>query len=264
MENPSGTEKRPPEPRWYRPPGLEMGRGLAIFSLVFTVFVAAQMVSLIERVLALTPALRAQGFSLGLLDSDAFRERWLELSANGDVLARVSLWSGGVGLVVLLVATYLWKRERTKAFLALTPPHWRPFLAWTGLFVLLFTVLELVAILLPDMDSSFMRKVLASVTDYPLLVLGVGVMPAIFEEFLLRGLLYGSLRHLLDKHVAIALVAGLFTLIHQQYEWYVQLFYVLPQGVFLGYARANTGSIWTGVFLHLANNCLSILLPQQP
>ena len=54
-----------------------------------------------------------------------------------------------------------------------------------------------------------MEKVLASVTNYPMLVLGLGIMPAIFEEFLLRGLLYGSLRHLMDKHVAVAIVAGI-------------------------------------------------------
>lgn len=238
-----------------------MGRGLAIFTLVFMVFLAAQMIGLIERVLALTPELRAQPFSMALLDSDAFQARWTELASNGDVIARVSLWSDAVALVLLFLCVWPWKRARTKAFLAFSLPHWRPFLAWTGLFVVVFAVLEAVSRLLPDMDSAFMEKVLGSVTNYPLLVIGACVMPALFEEFLVRGLLYGSLRHLLDKHVSIALTAGLFTLIHPQYEWYVQLAYVLPLSVFLGYARANTGSIWTGVFLHLLNNCLSIALP---
>jgi membrane protease YdiL (CAAX protease family) len=86
-------------------------------------------------------------------------------------------------------------------------------------------------------------------------------MPALFEEFLLRGLLYGSLRHVLDHHKAIAIVAGLFTLLHPQYDWYVLLLIVLPMGVMLGYARANSGSIWVPVFLHMLNNTLSILLP---
>lgn len=263
MESPSGWEKPAPEPpRLFRPPGLEMGRGLAIFSLVFTLFAAAQMVVLIQRVLALTPELGSGGFSLDLLDTEPFRDRWNELAANGDVLAQVSLWSGLIGLLALFLATWLWKRQRTKAFLALGLPHWRPFLAWLGFFVLVFAALEGIALLLPDLDSGFMEKVLGSYTDPVFFLLGVAVLPALFEEFLLRGLLYGSLRHLLDKHVSIALVAGLFTLIHPQYEWYLQLLYVLPMGVFLGYARANTGSIWTSVVLHLLNNVLSIVLPQ--
>ncbi|MBS1546956.1 MAG: CPBP family intramembrane metalloprotease, partial [Bacteroidetes bacterium] len=65
-----------------------------------------------------------------------------------------------------------------------------------------------------------------------------------------------------DKHVSVAIVAGVFTVVHQQYDWYILLLYVLPMGVFLGYARANTGSIWTGVFLHMVNNVLSMVLPQ--
>ena len=36
---------------------------------------------------------------------------------------------------------------------------------------------------------------------------------------------------------------------------------VLPLGVFLGYARANSGSIWTCVFLHLLNNAAGLVLP---
>ncbi|MFT3885418.1 MAG: type II CAAX endopeptidase family protein [Flavobacteriales bacterium] len=262
MEPSSEPEKQSPEPSYIRPPGLEFGRGLAIFSLVFMAFFGAQIVFFIERVMRLTPDLRVQGFSFRLLESERFRERWLELSSNGDALSLVSLLSGAIGIVLLFILVRSWKKGRTAQFLAMRLPDPKAALAWTGLFLLVFTVLETIAYFFPAMDSEFMKKVLASVTNYPMLVLGVCVLPALFEEFLLRGLLYGSLRHLLDKHVAIALVAGLFTLIHQQYEWYVQLFYVLPQGVFLGYARANTGSIWTSVFLHLLNNVLSIVLPQ--
>ena len=133
---------------------------------------------------------------------------------------------------------------------------------WTVVFVALFAVLEVIEQLFPDPENAFMTKVLNSSTNTALLLLGVGVMPALFEEFLLRGLLYGSLRHLLDHHVTIALVAGLFTLLHPQYEWYIQLLVVLPMGIVLGYARANSGSIWVPVLLHMLNNCASILLPQ--
>lgn len=261
MEEQSGPEKPRIEPTLLRPPGLEMSRGLLYFAFIFMSFMFMQMVVLIWRVFALSPELAERGFSMGLLDTPAFQERWVIFAANGDVLALVSLLSGGVGLALLLLITYRWKQARTGFFLALGLPRLRPFLIYTGLFIVLFAALEAVSMFLPEMNSEFMRNVLSSVTNYPLLILGLGIMPAIFEEFLLRGLLYGSLRHLMDKHVSIAIVAGVFTLVHQQYDWQILLFYVLPLGVFLGYARANTGSIWTSVFLHMANNLASMVLP---
>ncbi len=87
-------------------------------------------------------------------------------------------------------------------------------------------------------------------------------MPALFEEFLLRGLLYGSLRHLLDKHVSVAIVAGLFTLIHPQYEWYVQLFYVLRSASSSATRAPTPAPSGWACSLHMVNNCLSIVLPQ--
>ncbi|MBS1568691.1 MAG: CPBP family intramembrane metalloprotease [Bacteroidetes bacterium] len=262
MEGSSAPEQPRFEPGFLRPPGLEMARGLLYFALVFMVFMFAQMSFLVWRVYAMSPELAKQGFSLDLLDTQPFQDRWVKLASNGDVLSLVSLLSGGSSLALLLVLASRWKHKRMASFLALRLPSPKAFLTWLGFFILLFAALEAIWMLFPEMDSEFMKNVLATAHNWPLLILGLGVMPALFEEFLLRGLLYGSLRHLLDKHVSVAIVAGVFTLVHQQYDWYILLLYVLPLGVFLGYARANTGSIWTGVFLHMLNNLLSMVLPQ--
>lgn len=261
MDNLSAPAKPSPEAP-FRHPLLEFGRGMATFSLVFAVFTMVQMVVLIQQVLSRTPALQGQGFSMAILENEAFLEGSRALTENGDTVALISLLAGAIGTLVLWLLVRAWKKGHAAAFLGLTKPRPKSLLMWTGLFIAFYLVLELVLYLLPDMESAFMRKMLSSVTNYPLLFLGVAIMPAIFEELLLRGLLYGSLRYLMDKHAAIALTAGLFALVHPQYEWYVQLLYVLPMGVFLGYARANSGSIWTGVLLHLLNNCASIVIPQ--
>lgn len=261
MEDPSVPVKPQPEHRPFLPPGLEMARGLLYFALVFMVFMFVQLAALIWQVMARSPELAAEGFSLALLDTDAFQSRWIELASNGDVLAWVSLAADGLALLLLFWLVGRWKRGRAGFFLALGFPKLRTVLVWTGFFLVLFAALEALSRVLPDMDSQFMRDVLASATNYPLLFIGLALMPALFEEFLLRGLLYGSLRHVMDKHVAVAIVAGVFTMVHTQYDWQVLLLYVLPLGVFLGYARANTGSIWVPVFLHLLNNVASMVLP---
>jgi len=235
--------------------------GIALFTFCFSAFYATQVACFIQQVMASTPELAGVSFSSGLLSDDRFESRWIELSTNGDVLGMVSLCSGLLGVVLVVSMTYWWKRGRFITFMAIKPAPAREFLKWTVVFLGVFAVLEFIEHLLPDQEIAFMSKVLGSTTNRLLLLIGVGVMPALFEEFLLRGLLYGSLRHVLDHHKAIAIVAGLFTLLHPQYEWYVLLLIVLPMGVMLGYARANSGSIWVPVFLHMLNNCLSILLP---
>lgn len=260
MESPQEAEKQLPETAYVRPPGLEMGNGLAIFVLVFLTFISAQIGAMVVRVKMVTPDLAGMP-SGDLLESDRFAERWKDLSSNGDSIAWIELVSGSVGLVVLLLMCWWWKRQRVVQFLGLRPPAFRPFLAWCGLFVGVFVALEAIAYFLPEMESEFMTNVLSSITDYPFFILGSCLVPALFEELLFRGVLLGSLRHLLDKNTAVAITAGLFTFTHMQYEWYLLLFNVLPLAVFLGYARTNTGSIWTGVFLHFVNNAASVLLP---
>ena len=81
-----------------------------------------------------------------------------------------------------------------------------------------------------------------------------------FEEFLLRGLLFGSLRHIVDEHASVAITAGVFALMHLQYSLPIMML-ILPMGVVLGYARSRSGSIWAPVLMHVVNNCITVLWP---
>jgi membrane protease YdiL (CAAX protease family) len=105
-----------------------------------------------------------------------------------------------------------------------------------------------------------MQQVIGSTTNMLWLMIGVGIVAPLFEEFLLRGLLFGSIRHMADEHASVALTAGVFALMHMQYDVAVMLL-ILPMGVVLGYARARSGSIWVPVLLHMLNNLVTVLLP---
>lgn len=260
MEPSSAPETPQPEPGTRRPAALELANGAALFTFAFLLFFLAQIVIMGLTIRSGTPELQEMAWG-DMLAHDRFADRWTELSTNGDMIARVSLGSGAVALLGLLGMVFWWKRGETVRFLGLRPPAGMPLLAWCGLFVVAFAVLEGVAHLLPVGDSTFMEKVNASITGLPFFLIGAALMPALFEEILFRGLLFGALRSVLDKHSAIAITAGLFTFSHPQYEWYILLLQVLPLGIFLGYARANTGSTWTGVLLHFVNNAASVLLP---
>lgn len=239
---------------------LDLANGSALFTFAFLLFFLAQIMVMGLMIRRTTPELQGSPWS-DMMATERFAERWTELSTNGDAIARVSLGSGAAALLGMLGLVFWWKGRDMVRFLALRPPALRPLLAWAGLFIVVFGVLETIARLLPVGDSAFMEKVNASITQLPFFLLGAAVMPAVFEELLFRGLLFGSLRGVLDKHSTVAITAGLFTFSHPQYEWYILLLQVLPLGVFLGYARANTGSTWTGILLHLTNNAASVLLP---
>ena len=105
-----------------------------------------------------------------------------------------------------------------------------------------------------------MTQVIGSTTNMWWLVLGVGVMAPLFEEFLLRGLLYGTLRHTVDEHAGVAVAAGVFALMRMQYDVAVMML-ILPMGIVLGYARSRSGSIWVPVMLHMLNNLITVVFP---
>ena len=60
--------------------------------------------------------------------------------------------------------------------------------------------------------------------------------------------------------LSVAITAGVFALMHMQYDPAVMLL-ILPMGVVLGYARARSGSIWVPILLHTLNNLVTVLFP---
>lgn len=91
---------------------------------------------------------------------------------------------------------------------------------------------------------------------FVLVVLSTAVVPALVEEFALRGAVLGSLRKYGDGF-AIGVSAILFGLIHGNL---VQIPFAFVVGLALGYAVVKTGTVWTGVVIHFINNFISILL----
>ncbi len=231
--------------------------GVALFAMVFMVFFLIQSTVFIAGVFKRSPELQAEGFSLRLMQDPRMEARMTELVYNGDLVAQEALWSGLIGTLLILVSVRLWKRGLTAGFLGLKRPHWKQLALWLGAFLALGLIIEGLAHLSPSFRTDFMAKVLGTSTNILWLYLGVGIMAPLFEEFLLRGLLFGSIRHMADEHASVALTAGVFTLMHMQYDPAVLLL-ILPMGIVLGYARSRSGSIWVPVVLHMLNNLISV------
>jgi membrane protease YdiL (CAAX protease family) len=105
-----------------------------------------------------------------------------------------------------------------------------------------------VAVVEPQMPDSLLGFVLYA--------LNLTVVPALFEELVVRGVVMQSLRRFGDGFALIT-SSLLFMLLHQSLLQYPN---ALLMGLFIGYAVLYTGSIWTGVILHLVNNVSVLIL----
>ncbi len=81
------------------------------------------------------------------------------------------------------------------------------------------------------------------------------VLPALMEEFALRGVVLGTLRKYGDGF-AIGISAFLFGLMHGNFT---QVPFAVIAGVALGFVYVITGSIWSSIILHFCNNFIVVL-----
>lgn len=85
--------------------------------------------------------------------------------------------------------------------------------------------------------------------------LSVAVVPALVEEFAIRGAVMQPLRKYGDKFAVLA-SAVVFAVLHGNL---IQAPFAFIAGIGLGYAVCATGSIWTGVAIHFINNLYSVI-----
>lgn len=83
------------------------------------------------------------------------------------------------------------------------------------------------------------------------------VLPAICEEFLMRGNFVTSLRHNLKNFGVIVVASIAFGLFHQNI---IQVFYTALFGGLAAYLVIKTGSVLPAIIMHFVNNALSVYL----
>lgn len=87
-------------------------------------------------------------------------------------------------------------------------------------------------------------------------VFRTALIPALIEEFSVRGVVMQSLRKYGDRF-AIIMSALVFALMHGNM---VQIPFAFVAGIAIGYAVIATGTMWTGVIIHFINNFISIMM----
>ncbi len=92
-------------------------------------------------------------------------------------------------------------------------------------------------------------------SEIVLLYITSSLAPAFAEEVLFRGVVYTNLRPY-GKSIAVLGSAVLFGLMHMSTE---QFLYTTAAGIMLAVLYEMTGSVWSGVLIHMCNNLYSVL-----
>lgn len=83
------------------------------------------------------------------------------------------------------------------------------------------------------------------------------IIAPVAEEILFRGYLYGKLRKLVPLWAAMLMTSVLFGLVHGQWNVGIDVFAL---SMVLCSLREVTGSIWTGILLHMLKNSIAFYL----
>ena len=87
-----------------------------------------------------------------------------------------------------------------------------------------------------------------------LYTLSTAIVPAVLEEFALRGIVLGSLRKFGDTFALIT-SSLCFGIMHGNFE---QIPFAFMAGLILGFVTIKTGSLRVAVFIHFLNNFISV------
>jgi ABC-2 type transport system permease protein/sodium transport system permease protein len=180
---------------------------------------------------------------IGLITAIVFGGIPIAISLFG----RVS-WAGGLGLrrpnigaivAALLLGLCLWPAAH-EVFL---------FSRWLGLSMLGKEQIAAAETMLHQMESAPLW----------LLLVTMGLIPAVFEELCFRGFLFGALRTRLDADRTVIASSLLFGLFHEVFMPGRLLASTFLGGI-LGWVRLRTGSVIPGMILHATHNGLLLTM----
>ncbi len=187
-------------------------------------------------------------------------ELYVSTAENGYALSIATLITAVVccGLIVGIVK--LKKHSVLKDYLAIRPVSLRTMLQWLGALAALIIVSDVLTVVLGrPIVPDFMSELYATANPAWLLWVALLVGAPLFEETFFRGFLFrGFESSFLATTGTVLLTAGLWALLHLQYDAY-GVATVFCLGLLLGVARARTGSLWVPLGLHSTANLVATI-----
>jgi membrane protease YdiL (CAAX protease family) len=91
--------------------------------------------------------------------------------------------------------------------------------------------------------------------------ISIAIIPAIIEELVFRGVLFGQLLKLINGKSVIIVTGILFAIIHFNFIGFIWL---IPAGIYLGWLRYKEQTIWYGSFCHFIHNGICVVVMYLP
>lgn len=188
---------------------------------------------------------------------------------QGIAVAKLGLAGVGVQQLcfLVLVIGFAWyiKADQKKLFSLGRPKGrhiWGAMLLWAGTYLFAILLSVPLARLFPS-SASQMEQMTVWLGSQPLwmLVLVVAVAPAICEEMLFRGFLFGTMKEKWKPWIAILVSGILFGVYHMSL---VKTVTVSLLGIVFAYVVYVSDSILCSVLMHLCNNGLAVLHMANP
>jgi len=145
-----------------------------------------------------------------------------------------------------------------------------PFMIWVPLaYALIWLSVAILAVVHPetlDPNHTFntqpvlKRLMTPSALQWPAAILSAVVAAPLFEEFVFRGVIQGTLRRFMPFPIAVLIPVILFTAVHEIWASPQILVPVAGLGIALGWVYERTGNIWHAVMLHALHNGATLVL----
>lgn len=173
---------------------------------------------------------------------------------------------------VFLLLKFLKKRKNNVAILGLVKQvKWSDLFYAIGTYILYFVVflfvIQIATSLFPAIDVEQKQQIgfdTVSQWKLPLVFISLVILPAVVEELLIRGFLYGGLREKIPKIFAVFLTSFIFAVAHLQFGSGEKLLWVAAidtfvLSIFLIMLREKTGRLWSSIMLHGIKNSVAFV-----
>ena len=171
-------------------------------------------------------------------------------------------------LFVLFIALYSWyiKADYKKLFSIKTP---RPLsvigsvITWLGGFIIMLIMAYVIEVFWKGTAKLQENDVLMLIEGKPLwiIIAVVALTPAICEEIVFRGFVFGTLSNKFKPVTAIIWTGILFGAYHLSVEKLITVGFL---GVIMAYVVYKTGSIFLSMIMHFCNNAIAMVVSVYP
>jgi len=186
-------------------------------------------------------------------------------------LAQVKLGFGGlvvtqaIFLIIPLLYSWYLKNDRQKLF-AVKIPKFRHLLgaliAWAGIFLIGILLAYLLAPLMPDSLHAVYKSFAPFMNENIIFLwLVIALMPAVGEELMFRGFIFGTLKDKMNLWYAMIITSVIFGIFHMSL---IKFFTTFMLGFIIVLAVQASGSIFIGMLIHLVNNSFAIFVMKYP